>query len=321
MSYYVTVCVWERDGGCVCVCVCVCVCAWMCFQLLMLVWTELWWNPRQTQGNVSGGLKSIDRALTSPGTLMREATPSATALGCLYTTLLLQQQDRIRLRTGTTALEDNTDMKGEYELWDWDRKMKNKLIKKHYQPDRWVELVYRIKEGQGWTLSKDNTKWVQVKHILFNPGMLPQYKKKCTLKYIFSLSGLTDADQIFKAKLCRVVLNVLLRLQPYIFGVLMYCEGCGRANTKAGWANIELYSSQSWSSSFFHCPFLCGKPAEQAWVPVDSMCWDVFPFTSAKVGMSTNPKGLNGASSGVSLSWESWGRMLLHCTLASTDFG
>lgn len=35
--------------------------------------------------------------------------------------------------------------------------------------------------------------------------------------------------------------------------------------------------------------FLCGKPAERAWIPIDSMCWDIFPFTNAKVGMSTNP--------------------------------
>ena len=125
------------------------------------------------------------------------------------------------------------------------------------------------------------------------------------------------------SRLTSLALNVLLRLQLHISSLVMCCEGWGRANSEADWASISPYSSQSWSFSLlsFHCPFLCGKSVEQAWVPVDSMRSDVFSFTSAKVGMSTNPEGLNGASFGVSLPWESWGQLLLHCTLCFNRCG
>lgn len=65
---------------------------------------------------------------------------------------------------------------------------------------------------------------------------------------------------------------------------------------------IKVRDEASLVFFFLLCPFLCGRPGEWVGIPIDSMRRDVFPFTNAKVGMSANPQGLNGASSGVSLS-------------------
>lgn len=48
----------------------------MFYQLLPLVWRESWWKPRQTQGNVSGGVESTDGA----GTLLRDPFERGDAL-------------------------------------------------------------------------------------------------------------------------------------------------------------------------------------------------------------------------------------------------
>lgn len=69
---------------CMWVCACVHACStvtwWehVFYQLLPLVWTESWWKPGQTLGNVSRGVKSTDGALTALGTPLRGAMPSVT---------------------------------------------------------------------------------------------------------------------------------------------------------------------------------------------------------------------------------------------------
>lgn len=141
-----------------CVCVWVLHCEQVFYQLLPLVWTETWWKPRQTQGNVNGEVKSTDGASTLLGTLVRGAISSGKALDCLFIWLHcanLHWYNRKILHTGATMFSDTKLRQGGNLNWQTETRKKAKRGHKisswrntFFPKQKRVHLAYKIKEGR-----------------------------------------------------------------------------------------------------------------------------------------------------------------------------